>query len=79
MTHNNLAVVIYSNGQIDDARLLLERSIELDPALIEGHLNLARLLADAGERRAAAKHLRRVLELDGTHEAARAALEELDR
>ena len=51
------------------ARAAYERALELDPAHAQAHVNLGRLLHEAGEAASAAEHYRRALEArpdDGT-------------
>ena len=52
-----------------DADGMYERALELDPAHAQAHVNLGRLLHEAGEAASAAEHYRRALEArpdDGT-------------
>lgn len=48
----------------DDAQEAYRRALELDPDLADAHVNLGRLLHEAGDPRAAAGHYRKVIELD---------------
>lgn len=47
----------------DEAREAYRRALELDPELTEAHVNLGRLLHEAGDPRGATEHYRKVIEL----------------
>src|SRR5260370_502192 len=47
----------------DEARDAYRRALELDPDHADAHVNLGRLLHEAGDARAAAEHYRRAIEL----------------
>ena len=67
----------------EDARSAYERVLELDPDHIDAHVNLGRILHEAGAPAAAEQHYRRARELDARHEIAAfnhgVALEDLGR
>ncbi|PYQ31493.1 MAG: hypothetical protein DMF57_14430 [Acidobacteria bacterium] len=67
----------------EDARSAYERVLELDPDHIDAHVNLGRILHEAGAPAAAEEHYRRARELDARHEIAAfnhgVALEDLGR
>lgn len=66
-----------STGDPGSGRALLERSVQLNPKLVDGHMALARLEAGARNTGAAERQLAEVLKIDPRHEMARMALAEL--
>lgn len=67
----------------DEARDAYRRALELNPAHADAHVNLGRLLQEAGATQAAVEQYRAALEADGRHATAAfnlgAALEDLGR
>jgi Tfp pilus assembly protein PilF len=61
-------------GDIATARARYEAAVAADPASVDGHLGMATAAAGNGERATAARHYRRVLELDAGNAAALAGL-----
>ena len=69
---NAMAAVLVQLGRIDEARVQLERAVARDPESADAHGNLGYLLyRDYGEVVSGRWHLRRALELDSRHSAAR--------
>jgi tetratricopeptide (TPR) repeat protein len=54
----------------DEARAAYEKAVALDPAHVDAHVNLGRLLHEAGEPSAAALHYRSALKADANHSVA---------
>ncbi|MEA2166310.1 MAG: hypothetical protein QOK37_4437 [Thermoanaerobaculia bacterium] len=54
----------------DEARAAYEKAVALDPSHVDAHVNLGRLLHEAGEAAAAASHYRAALAADGHHAVA---------
>jgi tetratricopeptide (TPR) repeat protein len=62
-----LAVALSSSGQLEEARLLLARVLEVDPKNADAHYQMGRLLLKLGEREQARSHLRRFESLRRQH------------
>ena len=50
---NNLAIVLASEGQLDQARELLQQAVESDPVYAEGYFNLGIVLDQSRQPRQA--------------------------
>jgi len=59
----NLALILRRLGRRDEAGAVLARVLRMRERLPEGHLNLASLLEEVGDRAGAVLHYRRFLEL----------------
>jgi Flp pilus assembly protein TadD len=77
--HQEVGVLLFSAGRLDDAITHLTRAVELAPTSASAHADLGGALAQAGRREAALQHLRRALELDPSDATARENLSRLER
>jgi tetratricopeptide (TPR) repeat protein len=80
---SNIGIALRMQGQLEEALTFLERALDLDPSNAHVHFNyadclMARDSADADNRRRAAAHFRRALELNPADAGARTRLEEFD-
>jgi len=71
MAHNDLGVVLLSQGTLDEAAQELNRAIALDPKAFNPQLNLGIVLVQQQKFSAAADNLRKALVLEGNSPAAR--------
>jgi tetratricopeptide (TPR) repeat protein len=60
---SNLGSAYRRTGRLPEARAALEAAIGIDPGLAAAHCNLGHVLADLGDRDAAASHYRRAAQL----------------
>ena len=59
----NLAGILWTNGEIDKARQMFDKSISIDPMHLKSYLNAAGMLGEAGEWNEAKSYLQRALEI----------------
>jgi tetratricopeptide (TPR) repeat protein len=64
---NNLGMLSYEQGSLEDASLLFRRAVELHPDHTLSHFNLGSVLEETGEIEEARQHLRLAVRLDGEH------------
>jgi tetratricopeptide (TPR) repeat protein len=64
---NNLGMLSYERGSLEDATLLFRRAVDLHPNHMLSHFNLGSVLEESGELEGARKHLRIAVRLDGEH------------
>ena len=57
-------VAVFNAGQIDDARALFDRVLELDPDHAHSHYMLGMCFVNTGDNAQALEHLEKFLELD---------------
>lgn len=61
LAHTNLGVALYKAGRLNDARLQLQRTLELDPQSEQALNNLGLISADQGDDRSAVAYYRAAL------------------
>ena len=76
-THNNLGIVLGSQGAVDEAVRYFEKALAIRPQYADAHNNLGIAYASRGQLDAAAAHFRRALELRPDDASARQNLEAL--
>ncbi|MDP9146411.1 MAG: tetratricopeptide repeat protein [Acidobacteriota bacterium] len=64
---NNLGMLSYELGNLEDATTLFERAVELHPEHTLSHFNLGSALEEAGELERARRHLRIAVRLDAQY------------
>lgn len=64
---NNLGMLSYEQGLLEDATLLFRRAVELHPDHVISHFNLGSVLEETGKLDQARHHLRLAVRLDGQH------------
>jgi Tfp pilus assembly protein PilF len=64
--HYMLGLSAWKSGDVEKARVELERTVELDPKHVKGRLNLTRVLLDLGDAKGARKHVVAGLAIDST-------------
>lgn len=64
LAHNNLGLILASDGRVAEARAEFEEALRLDPDVPEHHMNLGRLLVADGELQEGAAHLTEAIRLD---------------
>jgi tetratricopeptide (TPR) repeat protein len=77
--HNNIAVALLKEGKIEEAIKEFDECVRLDPRNADFHYNLAVALAQGGHTNEASQHLEEAVQLKPSHEAARQALNDLNR
>jgi len=60
---NNLAVIFYDLGDVNEAIRIIRLSLEIDPGSIDSYLNLGTFLKNSGQRKEALKYFRQGMEL----------------
>ncbi|MFB6280083.1 MAG: tetratricopeptide repeat protein [Salinibacter sp.] len=70
----NLGVVRLQNSRTTAARTAFRRAVQLDPDLVEGHMQLGRLASKASRTKEAIQHFRRAIAADSSHAEAYGSL-----
>jgi len=66
-TYYNLGVSLVEHHDLAQAKIFLEKALEIRPDFADGHYNLANVLVDSGEASNAMDHFRQALTLEPRH------------
>ena len=79
LAHHNLSLALALEGRLDEALRQSLEALKLEPSNADWHYQAASLYDRLGKKSDARAYLEKTLKLDPRHEAARRALEELNR
>ena len=66
-TYYNLGVSLFEQNDLAQAKIFLEKVLQIRPDFADGHFRLANVLVDSGEAASAMEHYRRAITLDPRH------------